>query len=518
MGGVFRRRSGLIVAPPFHSACSPERTIVPKSQNIATRATRQVKWVALTEVVTKAALPLTAVVLARLLSPIEYGLVSIAVMTNTVAQMLWDAGLSRMLIQTKDADDETVNAAFWINFGLAVALYGIVLVWAPCIASFLNAPEATPIVRVMGFAMILAALGSVHSALLTRALDFQRLFWLRLSSALVPVFVTIPLAIVGCGVWALVGGALAGQALNLGLLCRYSTWRPRSGVSWSSAANMVRSGSWYFGEGLLGWFWTNGDSFIVATFLNVHDLGLYRVGRSLVDLAFSTFLNPVLQLAYPAFSRLQDSRQTLSAAFSKANHMIVTVSLPLGVSAVLFGPTLVRTLYGSKWDGLGLVVAILGVWAALGWFVGLNSEVYRALGRPDITTKLNLVVVAYCVPAFILAAKHGVTAFAATRLLMSLVTLPIHMYLAHRLMRIPLVYLWDQSKSVLLASGGMAGVVLLINWVGETAFPAHPQWLALLVGLPVAVGAFGSLLLLLDRPFVVDTVNLGRRALGLGPT
>jgi len=487
-----------------------------EQSTVADKAIKSTKWVALTELVTKATAPFIAVVLARLLSPSDYGLMTIAAMTNAFALMFWDAGLSRALIQAKEATDEMINVAFWVNVTTACVLYVAVLICAGWIAGFLNAPAATPVVRVMGIGMLLAALSSVHSTLLTRDLNFRRLFWLRVAGALVPVFVTIPLAFVGCGVWALVGGSLGGQALNLALLWSYSRWRPRFCFHRTLARGMARTGVWYFGESLVAWFFGYGDAFVIATFLNPHDLGLYRVGRSLVELVYMTCLNPVLQVAYPAFSRLQQDRASLTAAFQKATRLVLAVVCPLAVCSVLLGPRLVETLYGGKWEGLGTVVGILGVWLGLGWLVGLNPEVYRALGRPDVITRLNLVVLTYCLPVFILAARHGVQTFALARLGLTLVTLPAHVYLAHRLIGLPLTYLWPQGKSSLLASLAMAAALVLFNWGGGRLLEGQRPWLSLVTQSLLALVAFAASLSVIDRSFVAHTVRLGKRALGKG--
>jgi len=223
---------------------------VPVEEIVKERAVRSVKWSAFTEAVSRVASPVVTVILARLLVPQEFGIVASAMIVIAFAQMFWDAGLSKALIQTEYAPSEAGNVVFWTNTSLGLVLYPLLFFAAPWIADFFNSPASAPVLRVLGLQIVIASLSSVQYALFVRDLDFRRLFWIKLATALVPGLVSIPMAVGGFGVWALVTGSLIGQIMNLLLLWFSSTWRPRFQYDHELARKMVRFGFWVMMESL----------------------------------------------------------------------------------------------------------------------------------------------------------------------------------------------------------------------------------------------------------------------------
>lgn len=464
------------------------------------------------EGVSRTASPLIFIILARFLTPDDFGVVAIAMLAISFSQMFWDAGLGKALIQTREAPEKAANVVFWTNLVLGILVYGLLFFAAPLIADFFHSPASLPVLRLLGFQVVILSLTSVQQALLVRDLDFCRLFWIKLATALVPGLFSIPLALSGYGVWALVAGYLAGSLLNLTLLWRQSPWRPAWHFDWPLAQKLFNFGAWIVGESLVAWFCIYGDNLIVGKFLGMRDLGVYSVGWNATTIIFGLALNPFLPVLYPTFSRLQDDPETLRATFHKANRVVMSLALPMGASLLLLGPQIATVLFGAKWQGLGLVISLIGFMQGLGWLVGLNPVLYSALGRPDVNTKLMLLAILYYVPAFLIAAPYGLQVFTLTRLGVALVALPLHVYFCVRLLGVSPLYLWHDGKPMILATLAMALVVGGAEWFLVQFAVGLSAIIQLLALMGLGIATYLGVLWIVDSPYLLQTKNLLKKA------
>lgn len=482
------------------------------NQNITAKAVRSLKWSALTEVVSRTAGPIIFVVLARLLTPDDFGVMATAMIAISFSQMFWDAGLSKALIQTKACPEEAAHVVFWTNVILGLLIYLLLFIAAPAIALFFKSPASCPVLRVLALQIVLASLTSVQQALFVRDLNFRGLFWIKLLTALIPAFFSIPLALYGYGVWALVAGSLAGQIINLLLLWRKSDWRPQFRYDWFMVRSLFVFGFWVLLESIGAWLIVWGDNLIVGRFLGVHDLGIYRTGWSLVTIIFGLVLNPFLPVLYPTFSRLQDDLPSLKNTFNRVNRVVFALALPMGAGLLLVGPEIAALLFGEKWQGLGFVLGVLGFMYALSWLVGINAELYRAMGRPDMNTKLMYAQLLYYLPAYYFAAQYGLETFTITRLAVAVVATPIHIYLCVKLLGVSPFYLWQEGKSMILSTIGMAIGVALLKW-GLLPYLSIPY---AILSLSILIFTGGLIYLgclwLLDRDFILGASSLLKRA------
>lgn len=181
------------------------------------------KWSTLTELASKAVAPLAYIVLTRLLTPEEFGVVALATILISFSQVVSDAGLSKALIQRQQDIEKVSDIVFWTNILLAVILYILLFFLAGPISNAFDEPEAKYVIRIQGVLIILMAFSSVHSALFQRNLNFKPLFYLRFFTTTIPTFASIPLAYIGLGYWALVTGTLIGGVLQIIVLLNMST-------------------------------------------------------------------------------------------------------------------------------------------------------------------------------------------------------------------------------------------------------------------------------------------------------
>jgi PST family polysaccharide transporter/lipopolysaccharide exporter len=263
-----------------------------------------------------------------------------------------------------------------------------------------------------------------------------------------------------------------------------------------------------FGAWLIVW----GDNFIVGRFLGVHELGVYRTGWMLVTIIFGLVLNPFLPLIYPTFSRLQDDLPALKNTFHRVNRVVFALALPIGTGLLLTGPEVAAFLFGDKWHGLGFVLSILGFMHTIAWLVATNTELYRAMGRADVNTKLMFFTLLYYLPAYYISAQFGLEIFTMTRFMIALVAMPIHIYLCVKMLKVSPFYIWKDGKPMIISTICMAAGVAIFKW-GILQFMPMP-YAFLSIGVLICTGCiiYLACLWILDQSFILQTKNLLKKA------
>jgi O-antigen/teichoic acid export membrane protein len=504
---------GDIDADENNMTVKAQRNSSTETRNVTEKAFGSVKWSALMEVVSRAASPIVTIVLARILTPEIFGVVSIASIAISFSQIFWDAGLGKALVQTEADHDKAANVVFWTNIILGVIVYLCLFFSAPFIADYFKCPASSPVLRVLGLQIIIGSLSSVQSALFVRDLAFRGLFWIKLLTVFIPGVFSIPMAYFGYGVWALVAGTLAGQIVNMLLLWFYSPWRPRLHYDFPLAGKILRFGYWVLAETLAGWLLVSFDGIIVGRYFGVHDMGVYRTGMTLTSVIFGLTLCPCLPILYPSFSRLQDDHSTLIRSFRKVAGVVMTLAVPMGVGLFLLGDNIATIVFGNKWAGLGFVLSILGLKEGLLWTVGINAEAYRAIGRPDIMTKFMFVQILYFLPAYFLAAQSGLTVFLYVRLALAMTAIPIQLFLCYRILGVSPYFLWENGKSAFLATTTMAVCIQFLKWSVVHLAISVPHILLLAILILAGIIVYAATLWLVDRAFVLEMLRLSRRVL-----
>jgi O-antigen/teichoic acid export membrane protein len=436
--------------------------------NIKTAVIKSVKWTALSEITSHSIQPIVTLILARLLTPADFGVVGVAMIAIGLAQIFQDFGLGKTLIQRETEVEKCANIVFWTNLTLSIVIYIIIFLTAPFLSKFFHEPKVINVLRVLSLQIILLSFIVAHRALFQRNFQFKQLFFIQLSSSAVRGLVSISLALLGYGVWALVFGSLAGAFVQILLFWKFSQWRPNLSYDVQLAKQLFAFSIWIVLEAFLIWIILWGDSLILGHFLGVKEMGIYRVGVTVLTLVFGIFFNPLLPVAYSAFSRLQSNQDELKQLFLKLTKMIAFISLPLGVNLVILSKPISLVIFGQKWSGIEVVIAILGIKEAISWLVGLNPEIYRAVGRPDINTKLLISAVIYYLPIYFLAAPYGLLVFCISRLAVTIVAMGLHIFVANRILGLKFTYLGGCIKEPLFGSLVIVIVLYLISYfIGE---------------------------------------------------
>lgn len=406
---------------------------------LTNKALHALKWSILGELSAKAIGPIVFLVLARLLTPEDYGVVAAAMVVISFSQVFSDAGLAKALIQRQDRVAESANVVFWLNLGIGSTVVTILLVTAPLIANFFHDVRIVPVIRALSLQILLAAFSSVHTALLQKDMNFRQLFWVRIVTTGVPGLASIPLALHGMGYWALVAGTLFGQVVQSAVLWSRSPWRPQLGLDRFLVGELVTFGKWAMLSGLIGWFYGWMDAIVVGHYLGAHEMGLYRTGNTFVTTLLGLFFSPLLSVLYSLFSRAHHDLSKLREALGVIVHVIALVSMPMGFALFALRNELGGLVFGEKWIGIGIVIGLMGITHSIGWLVGISGEVFRAVGRPYIETLVMGSTLFIYLGGYLVAVRYGLFIFLEARLILVCVSLVPHLWFLNKTICFPLL-------------------------------------------------------------------------------
>ena len=277
-----------------------------KNQELKIKAVRGFFWTLFENLGGQITQFLTFIVLARLLAPETFGLISLANIFIHFVQALVDSGFSNAIIQRKDLEAEHLNTAFWANLGIGGVLTIIGIASSGLVAQFFRQPELALIISVLSINVLINSLSGTQSAVLTRELNFKGLTLRKIVSMVTGSVVGITMAGLNFGVWSLVGQTLVSSLVGCILLWRISKWRPGITVSYKHFVDLFSFGVNFVGIGLLVFFSRRIDDFLIGYFLGATALGYYTVAYKMFISLMQIIQHSTQKVSFTSFSRLQD--------------------------------------------------------------------------------------------------------------------------------------------------------------------------------------------------------------------
>jgi O-antigen/teichoic acid export membrane protein len=304
-------------------------------------------------------------VLARLLDKPVFGVAALANLYIGFVQIFVGQGVGVALVQRKNLESSHLDTAFWINLGMAVALAGATIGLRHPAAVLLGSDEVSPVLGVLAVSLPLWALTVVPSALLERELKFKLLATRTLAGSAVGGVVGISAAFLGLGVWSLVLQQLVGAALTLVLLWSTVEWRPRLRASRNAFADLAPFSGSVMGNNVLWFVSQRVGQGVTGRGLGVEALGTYSLAVRVVTLGLDSISLPVIRVAMPLFSGIQDQAERLGRVFLRSTSLVCSVALPAFLGLLLIARDLIPLLFGSKWEAAIVPTQILCVGACV---------------------------------------------------------------------------------------------------------------------------------------------------------
>ena len=306
------------------------------SESLKGKTAKGVLWSSVERFSTQGVQFVIMIVMARLLTPKDYGLIGMLAIFLAVSQSLIDSGFSQALIRKQHRTETDNSTVFYFNLAVGVILYLLLFLSAPWVADFYDTPELTAVMRVVCLGVIINSLAVVQRALLTVNIDFKTQAKASFSAALISGCTGIVLAYSGHGVWALVVQQLLNLGINTGLLWLFSSWRPKRLYSWQSFHELFAFGSKLLASGLLGTLYNNVYTIVIGKLFSAGNLGHYTRAQHFAEFPSSNLTGIMQRVTYPVLCSIQDDDKRLEKVYRKFLKLSAFVVFPLmlGLSAV----------------------------------------------------------------------------------------------------------------------------------------------------------------------------------------
>lgn len=471
------------------------------SQELKSRISSAAKWSAFGEILAKLVTPISTIVLARVLTPQAFGVIATITMIISFAEIFMDAGFQRYVIQ-KEYETERdkyncANVAFWTNLAIGLTLWVIFFIFRDSLARLVGNPGLGLVLAVAAVSIPINAITSIQMAIFKHSLDFKSLFYRRIASAIVPILITIPLAVYLRSYWALVLGTIASNIVNAIILTIFSPWRPSRYYNIAILKGMIGYSSWTLLDAILIWATTYIEIFFIGVLLNEYFLGLYKTAMSTVGQFVSLITAIIMPVLMPAMARTQDDLTQMRDIIYKLQRFVGFFLIPLGGFIFAFRVQITSIMLGSQWSAISLFI---GIWALseviMLLFARFCTNIYPAIGKPHISVIIQILHLVVLIPAVYISAKNGFEALFWTRTLVRLQLLALNLYFAYRLIRfspwksitnvLPFIFattalvflasfmlsIWASDWSILLWGSitGSMYLSILYFWPGEKLF------------------------------------------------
>ena len=375
-------------------------------QSLKDKTIRGVGWSAADTFVAQGVTFVVGIVLARLLSPEEYGLIGIVTIFTNVMLGIVDSGFSNSLIRKQEVVDEDYSTLFFFNFIVSIILFGLLFIGAPWIANFFDRPQLVPLVRVMGILLILQAFSIVQNTILSRKIDFKTKTKASVVSAVVSGVIGITMAYAGFGVWSLVSQQLSRQLVYSGMLWTLNKWCPKLMISVKSMRYMWGFGWKLLVSSLLDNIWKELYQVVVGKFYNPYTLGQYTRSQQYASI-FSTNLTAIVQrVSYPVLSQVQDEKERMLNAYRRVIKVTMFVTAITMISLAAVAGPLIYCLIGPQWEMAASFLPLICVSMSLYPLHALNLNMLQIQGRTDIFLYLEIIkkiiaVIPICLGIFV---------------------------------------------------------------------------------------------------------------------
>lgn len=424
-------------------------------------------WSFAAEIAAKIIVPITNIVLARILAPEAFGVIATINMVVSFADTFSTAGFQKYIVQ-HDFDSlqelyQGATVAFWTNFSISTFAWLLIAVFNSQIADFVGNSGYGFGLMIAALSLPLTSFSCIQEALFQRQLNYKVLFYRRLVVSLLPFFVTIPLALLGLGYWALIIGTLTGNVVKAILLTITSEWKPRLFFDFNLLHEMLSFSIWTLFESIAMWASSYIDILIISNGLGAYYTGLYKNSQSTVTSILTIVTGATTSVLFSSLSRMQDDDVKFNEVFYSFQKSVAIFVLPIGVGIFFFSDLITRILLGTQWLEASPFISIWGLCTSLVCVFGTFSrEVYRAKGKPKISLIAQLLHLAFIVPVCLVAVQKGFDTLIYARSFAYLQIIVVHLFFIKIFFHMSPLKMFCTVKEPIICSVAMGGLAYLL--------------------------------------------------------
>jgi O-antigen/teichoic acid export membrane protein len=331
------------------------------------------------------------VIIARILSPNDFGLMGIALLAMATLETFSQTGFQQALIQKKENIKSYLDAAWTVLIVRGFILFAILYLVAPYVAVFFNVPEAKPIIQVIGFSVLLQAFTNIGVIYFQKELEFNKQFIYQFAGTLADFIIAISAVLILRNVWALVLGVLAGNAVRCIVSYLIHPYRPRLSSDFVKAKELFGFGKWIFGTSIITFLFNQGDDAFLGKVLGITNLGFYQMAYRIGQLPATEFAKVISQVTFPAYSKIQDDFSKLKEGFFKTLNITVIFMISLTGGIFMLAPEFTQIFLTQKWMPIIPALRILIIAGMIRALVTTGGALFQGKGVPNIDFKMNLV-------------------------------------------------------------------------------------------------------------------------------
>lgn len=425
------------------------------------------------------------IILTRLLSPEDYGLVGMLAIFIAISEVFILSGFGQALVQKKDCTDDDFSTAFYFNVSVALFIYMVLFFSAPLIAQFYHEPQLVVITRVLSLNFVIGSLNIVQRSKLTKAMDFKPLAMISLIGSLTGGLVGVSMAFVGFGVWALVSQTLSSSLSMAVAFPLFTKWYPNRPFSRDSFKQLWNYGSKILVTGTLGVVSRNISSILIGRFYDKEQVGYFHRAQTLAELPASILHHVLDDVSFPAFCKVQSEKERRIEIYRRILFNAVLIAAPVMILMALLARPLVLILFTEKWLPCVPMLQAFLMARMLMPIGATQTALLRSTGDTTTYMKMYFVLIPISLMAIVVSIPFGVVAMAWATLISAVINFLITTYVVGKKFNYSVFsQIWEWRMIVLSLLIMSVGVYLSVFFIANV-------WIQLVVGGLVGVALYG---------------------------
>lgn len=438
---------------------------------------------------------LVTLILARILTPEDFGLIGMLTVFIAIAQSLIDSGFSLALIRKQDRTDTDNSTVFYFNIAISVFVYLLLYITAPFVAVFYREPHLTDLMRILCLVVIINSFAVIQRVIYTATVNFKVQAKATTIAAILSGILGIIMAFYGAGVWALVIQQLSSALLNTILLWFFSTWRPKFVFSWKSFKEMYSFGLNMMIAGIIETIYQNSYQIFIGKYYSATNLGFFTQAKHFATLPSTNLSNIIGRVTYPIMSSIQNNNERLSDVFRQLSRVISFFVFPMMCGLAALSYPVIEVLIGNKWHYAALLLIPLSFSFMFYPVHMVNMNILQVKGKSKLYLRLKIINKTISILILVGTIPFGILVICYGRIVSSILTLLINMYYSSKQVEVNLMLLIIDLLPTLCLSLFMFFFVWIVTTNISNSY--IQLFVGIFVGLFIYLG--GVLLLKIDE-------------------
>lgn len=430
-----------------------------------------VLWSAVENISARGIAFVIGIILARILSPKEFGLIGMISVFISVSESFINSGFSQALIQKKNCTETDYSTVFYFNLVTGALFFVVLFFSAPLISDFFNEPQLTTLIKVLAIILIIDSLTIIQRTILTRRIDFKLQTKISVISTIASGIVGIGLAYSGYGVWSLVFQTITKQGFNSLLLWIWNSWRPKLVFSIQSFRELFAFGSRLLISGLIDTLYKNIYYLVIGKYFSARELGYYTRAQQFNDLPSANLNGIMSRVTYPVLAQMQDDPVKLKSGYKKMIQGIMLISMVLMAGLAAVAEPMIITMIGEKWQPAIIYLQLLTFVGMMYPLHALNLNMLQVQGRSDLFLRLEIIKKLIAIPTIIIGVFFGIKIMILGMWVNTLIAYYLNSYWSGRMINYPMR---EQVSDIMPGFGiafTMGAVVMFAGWLIPVSFP-----------------------------------------------